>query len=180
MDIALSLESRSDGVCFICGMQTKVKTIWINRETRERRSEYFDLCESCKRVENCFTCLYSKTSYIRYKGRCDVSWALLHLRVALESDDKDYTIEKYSKLFELVNIDKNIPIQQFANIIQNKIEDQIKNGPDCFIYKTKKIGNTIGAFWNHKICKRFRFGNPTKEEYDDYHADDGDDDDGGF
>ena len=63
--------SNQDGICLICGKHTLLRTVFHDVEADKEYRFYFDLCESCKVVPNCFTCLYSKMWYLRYKGRCD-------------------------------------------------------------------------------------------------------------
>jgi hypothetical protein len=115
--------SNNSGKCLICDGKTEIKTVWSYEYLGTKIIDYFDLCEKCKLVPNCFTCLYSKSWYFRYKGKCDKAFG---------------TVEE--------------------------------SRPDCKIFKTKKIGNTVD-FWNHIICKRYRRGDATKGEFEEanYH-----------
>lgn len=59
------------GKCWNCNNNTALKVSFRKYEDGEVINTYFDLCEACKLEKNCFTCLYSKAWYLRYKGRCD-------------------------------------------------------------------------------------------------------------
>jgi len=235
-----SVKQDKSGKCLICGKDSKIKDSFFNRETKERIICYWDICEECKKVKNCFTCTYSRCWYLRYKGICDVNFdyflvatffledekkeisdedkkafqTLLtkygievkdkNIKITdfLETIDKDDEINEDDKAFfhalfnkydtllyavrkkdrdsfdnvlkkyDLKDIDLNTSIFDFLDIIKKKMSSNVENSlSDCRMYKTKKIGETIGDFWDHHICKRYKRGDASKEEYDDYNCD---------
>jgi hypothetical protein len=229
---------QKDGKCLICGKDAEKQNTYINNKTNEKIHCYWDICEKCKKIKNCFTCAYSKCWYLRYKGRCDVSFEYfvistffleekevtdedkkmlqtLLAKYEIEVKDRSIKITEFIKLidkderiskednllfhnlfdkynlllnavkkkdkksfnkvlkrYNLEDIDLNTSVFEFLDIIKEKnrsiIEDSL---PDCRLYKTKKIGVVIGDYWNHIICKRYRKGDASKEEYDDYNGD---------
>jgi len=164
--------SEDNNICLICA-----------NTTEKRGNAFFDLCETCKLEKNCFNCRFSKCWYLRNKGRCDLNFnVFIPLSIILDKskDQSNESLEKlkeemikYLKQFEVdfENV-KHKNIGEICEILETIFMNDLKNKlSDCHLYKTKKIGNTIADFWNHKTCKRFNRGNATKEEWDDYHAD---------
>jgi len=43
--------------------------------------------------------------------------------------------------------------------------------PDCHVFPGKRIGDTIGAFAASPPCGRYRRGDATKNEFDEYNSD---------
>lgn len=159
------------GKCIICGRDTELKLRIIYNETGEKESFYFDLCENCKLVKNCFTCRYSKCWYLRYKANCDINFENLILHSIFEDGNKE-AFEKVLKKYDLEDIDRSMEMTPFLEILKVKQKEKIeKRLSDCNIYKTKRFGNSIKDYWNHPICKRYQKGDATKEEWSDYHGD---------
>jgi len=178
--------------CIICGNETKIRTSWIDTKENKHWSNYFDLCESCKIVKNCFTCRYSKVHYLKYRGQCDCSWQELSLHrivgqieEAKEEQDMDEhenskrILWKFLALFgitkeslELMEKEgKETSIENVAKTIVDKTSQEIfKNRKDCIVFKNKKIGISIKDFWQNKGCGRYQRGEPTKNEYDEYNC----------
>lgn len=172
-----------DGKCIICHNDTQIKTSYRNRETREITRVYFDLCEACKLQKNCFTCLYSKMWYLRYKGKCDVNFQLLLYATWLddeiqEVEDIKKTIKEIIDRYSLEpQITPQMLLSEFLQLVREKLEEEVENNTsDCNIYKTKEIGKTVTDFWNHPPCKRHNRGDATAEEYWDYNSDYNNDD----
>jgi len=192
LDLNIKNLEQEGNACIICGKETEKKTSWINHNTGERWTNYFDLCESCTLIENCFTCRYSKAWYFRYKGKCDLNWELLKIDRILDSKegDDEKTNKKrrgelmrtflgyYSIDFDgiLKDLGNNPQVDEFITkvraLLVPKIESlQDETITDCRPYKSKKFGATIGHFWNQAPCKRYRMGDATKSEFDEYQAD---------
>ena len=70
MDSFEKLVRTATGICLHCGKRTKDRGIW--RIDDRKVINYFDLCEDCKLLKNCFTCRYNLVWYVRYKGNCDL------------------------------------------------------------------------------------------------------------
>jgi len=166
-----------EGMCFNCNNNTAVKTSFRDTETGEITNIYFDLCEDCKLIKNCFTCLHSKAWYLRYKGKCDINFELLIYSVWL--DEEEYEIEEVKKTFrEIVakyslesEISPKMSVADFFQLIRKKLQAEMNEKiPDCSMYKMKQLGNTFKDFWNHPPCKRHQRGDATKEEFDEYNC----------
>jgi hypothetical protein len=180
-DVSFGGVDTGEGACLVCGGGTEFKTSWVNGKTGERAECFFDLCESCKSVVNCFTCRYGKPWYFRYGGRCDVNYYALKLLAFLEDnppddDDKDNgertkAIAEYLSMFGLTYVKGETEMAEVVKAIEATIEKRLKDQlPDCRLYKTKMIGSTLGDFWNAPPCKRHRPGDATKKEWDEYHG----------
>jgi hypothetical protein len=171
VEISFATLQPINGKCLICNKDTKPKLY---------KNCFFDLCENCKRVKSCFTCLYSRPSYMRYKGKCDINWEILKIRLILDDDnkeEKEKNLNKLLKVYSFEHIDRSkITVDDLENMMKQKLEKLILQLPDCRVYKNKKIGNTIQDFLDYMPCKRHKWADATKDEFDDYHADDWEDD----
>lgn len=178
--------------CIICGNETKIRTSWVNQEEKKHWSNYFDLCESCKMVKNCFTCRYSKAHYLKYRGQCDCSWQELTLhRIVeqIENAEEEHNMDEYEnskkilweflarfgitkeRLEQMKKEGKEMNIEDANKIILDKTSLEIlEKRKDCAIFKHKKIGTTIKDFWQSKGCGRYQRGEPTKNEFDEYNC----------
>lgn len=165
-----NLKPQNKGECLICGNKT---------QNRYYKDSFFDLCEDCKKIKNCFTCRYSKCWYLRNKGKCDRNFEVsIPLLVLLEDDNEDIDKKKKEliKFLKENEIDyenvKEKPLEFTINILEKRFNDKLENKlPDCRLYPKKRIGERIKDFWNAKVCKRFGGGEISSKEFNEFHSD---------
>jgi len=181
--IGIDVFQDRNGICAICGKTTEVKSSWINGNTGEKTSIFFDLCESCKIIRNCFTCEFSKPHFMRYKGLCDVNWREFSLyritnqidEAKEENDVKEVNMSKkiFRQLLKHYRItDLSISVDDARKIIHDKTCEEIaKKRHDCNKHKHRQIGITIAEYWNDQGCADYVRGEATKKEFNEANCD---------
>lgn len=67
---------------------------------------------------------------------------------------------------------KNMSLGDTTQIIMDKTRTKIEaHLKDCHVYKRKVIGTTIKEFWQAESCGRYRRGEATKREFEEYNCD---------